>query len=114
MLIDGRRLVRRCDREETVMRHLKSRLLGVVLILIFGGLIYYNWNQLMNEGRYSLKLAAFGPVGVVGGLFVLLFPGKGGKPETTRDKIIALAVLGVGLVVGLFNWYLMDPGFFGR
>ena len=68
----------------------------------------------MSEGQYSLKLAAFGPVGVVGGLFILLFPGKSGKPETTREKIIAVLVFGVGLVAGLINWYLMDPGFFGR
>lgn len=96
------------------MRHLKARLLAVVIILIFAGLMYYNWRQLAEEGRYSLKLAAFGPVGVVGGLFLLLFPGKGGKPETTRDKVVALLVFGVGLAAGLLNWYLMDPGFFGR
>lgn len=96
------------------MRHLKARLLGVVLILVFAGLIYYNWTQLTSEGHYSLKLAAFGPVGVVGGLFVLLFPEKAGKPESTRDKIIVLLVFGVGVIAGLFNWYLMDPGFFGR
>ena len=96
------------------MRHLKARLLGVVLILVCAGLIYYNWHQLNSEGSYSLKLAAFGPVGVVGGFFLLLFPGKGGKPETGGDKIIALLVLGVGLAAGLLNWYLMDPGFFGR
>lgn len=96
------------------MRHLKARLLAIVIILVFAGLIYYNWHQLTSEGRYSLKLAAFGPLGVVGGLFLLLFPGKGGKPETTRDKIIALLVFGVGLAAGLINWYLMDPGFFGR
>lgn len=96
------------------MRHLKMRLLGVVLIIVFAGMIYYNWHQLTSEGSYSLKLAAFGPVGVVGGLFVLLFPGKGGKLATTRDKIIVLLVFGVGLAAGLLNWYLMDPGFFGR
>ncbi|MDT5159515.1 MAG: hypothetical protein QOC61_2281 [Acidobacteriota bacterium] len=96
------------------MRHLKTRLLGVLLIVIFAGLIWYNWHQLTNEGRYSLKLAAFGPVGVLGGFFVLLFPGKAGKPETTRDKIIVLLVFGIGVVAGLFNWYLMDPDFFGR
>lgn len=96
------------------MRHLKARLLGVVLILFFVGLTYYNWRQLMSEGNYSLKMAAFGPVGVVGGLFLLLFPAKGGKPETTGDKIIVLVVFGVGLAAGLLNWYLMDPGFFGR
>ena len=96
------------------MRHLKTRLLGLALILLFAGLTYYNWNQLHGGGRYSLKMAAFGPVGVVGGLFLLLFPGKGGKPETTRDKVIVLLVFGVGVLAGLLNWYLMDPGFFGR
>jgi hypothetical protein len=96
------------------MQHLKVRLMAVVIILGCVGLTYYNWQQLKNEGRYSLKLAAFGPVGVVGGLFLLLFPGKGGKPETTRDKLVALLVFGAGLAAGLYNWYLMDPGFFGR
>jgi NhaP-type Na+/H+ or K+/H+ antiporter len=96
------------------MRHLKARLLGVILIIVFVGMIYYNWHQLSSEGSYSMKLASFGPVGVVGGLFVLLFPGRSGKPETTRDKIIVLVVFGVGLAAGLVNWYLMDPGFFGR
>jgi NhaP-type Na+/H+ or K+/H+ antiporter len=95
------------------MNHLKARLLAVVIILIFGGLLYYNWRQLTSAGSYSMKLAAFGPVGVVGGFFMLLFPGKAGKPETTKDKIIVLLVFGVGLVLGLGNWYLMDPGFFG-
>jgi hypothetical protein len=95
------------------MHHLKARLLGVALILTFAGLTYYNWQQLHAEGRYSQKLAAFGPVGVVGGLFLLLFPGKGGRPETARDKVVALVVFGAGVLAGLYNWYLMDPGFFG-
>ena len=96
------------------MNHLKSRLLALAIIAVFAGLIYFNWHQLRAEGSYSMKLAAFGPVGVVGGLFLLLFPGKGGRPETARDKVIALLVFGVGLLAGLYNWYLMDPGFFGR
>ena len=96
------------------MNHLKARLLGLVIIAVFAGLTYYNWHQLNTEGKYSLKLAAFGPVGIVGGLFLLLFPSKGGKPETTRDKVVALLVFAVGLLAGLYNWYLMDPGFFGR
>jgi len=95
------------------MLHLKMRLLGVFLVLLFAGMTYYNWQQLHGEGRYSLKMAAFGPVGVVGGLFVLLFPSKGGKPETTADKILVLLVFVVGVAAGLVNWYLMDAGFFG-
>lgn len=76
------------------MRHSKARLLGIVLILVFAGLIYDNWNDLASEGRYSLKLAAFGPVGVVGGLFVLLFPSKSGRPETTDAGRSVLRVVG--------------------
>ncbi len=96
------------------MRHLKARLLGAALILLFAFLTWHNWQQLYGEGRYSTKLAAFGPVGVVGGLFLLLFPGMGGKPETAREKVVVLLVFVVGLAAGLLNWYLMDPGFFGR
>ena len=96
------------------MSHLKSRLLGVLLVALFAGLTYHNWSQLHAEGQYSLKMAAFGPVGVVGGLFLLLFPARAGRPETTRDKIIVLLVFGVGVLAGLLNWYLMDPGFFRR
>ena len=96
------------------MGHLKTRLLALAIIAVFAGLVYFNWHELRTEGQYSLKLAAFGPVGVVGGLFLLLFPGKGGRPETARDKVVALLVFGAGLAAGLYNWYLMDPGFFGR
>ena len=96
------------------MRHLKTRLLAIVIIGVFAALTYYNWHQLTTDGSYSSKLAAFGPVGVVEGLFLLLFPDKSGKPDTTRDKVIVLLVFGVGLAAGLLNWYLMDPGFFGR
>ena len=96
------------------MAHIKGRLFGIVLILLFGWMMYYNWHQLETEGTYSLKMAGFGPLGVIGGLFVLLFPGKAGKPETTKDKLVVMLVFVVGLAAGLVNWYLMDPGFFGR
>lgn len=96
------------------MGQLKIRLFAVGLIVLFAGLTYYNWHQLASEGQYSLKMATFGPVGVVGGIFLLLFPSKIGKPETTSDKVIVLGVLGIGLVAGIVNWYLMDPGYFGK
>jgi len=96
------------------MRNLKVRLFALVLILLFAGLIYYNWHQLQSEGKYSLKMAAFAPVGAVGACFLLFFPAKAGKPQTLADKLIVLAVFVVGLVAGLINWYLMDPAFFSR
>ena len=96
------------------MRHIKARIFALVLILLSVGLIYLGWYQLRTEGRYSMKLAAFSPAGGVGGFFLLIFPSKAGKPTTTREKIIVLVVMGIGLFAGLVNWYLMDPGFFGR
>ena len=96
------------------MQNLKVRLFALVLILLFAGMVYYSWYQLHSEGKYSMKLAAFGPVGIVGGLFLLLFPSKVGKPQTLFDKLLVLGVFVVGLAAGLVNWYLMDPGFFGR
>ena len=96
------------------MNHLKARLFAIVLILVSVGLIYYNWQQLFVEQKYSMKLAAFAPVCVIGGLYLLFFPTKFGKPETTLDKILVMGVFVVGLLAGLVNWYLMDPGFFGR
>lgn len=93
---------------------MKARLFALVLILVCAGLTWYGWHQLTTEGRYPLKVAAFAPVGIVGGLFLLFFPSKVGKPETTKDKVIVMLVFGIGLIAGLLNWYLMDPGFFGR
>jgi len=103
-----------CDSPLQKMLNLKVRLCALVLILLFTGMTYYNWHQLHSEGKYSLKMAAFGPVGIVGGLFLLVFPAKVGKPKTLADKLIVLGVLIVGLAAGLVNWYLMDPGYFGR
>ena len=96
------------------MQHIKARLLGLVLIVVSIGLIYVNWREVLNEGTYSIKLAAFGPVIGIGGLFLLLFPTRAGKPTTTAEKITVLIVFAIGLVAGLINWYLMDPGYFGR
>ena len=93
--------------------YIKQRLFAVVLILGFAALTYHNWHQLWQENKYSLKLAAFGPVGIVGGLFLLLFPTMIGKPNTTQEKIIVMVVFVIGLAAGLINWFLMDPGFFG-
>jgi hypothetical protein len=96
------------------MHHFKARIFALVLIIVSVGLIYINWHQLLQEGRYSTKMAAFGPVIGIGGVYLLLFPSMGGKPTTAKEKIIVLMVLGIGLAAGLINWYLMDPGFFGQ
>jgi hypothetical protein len=93
--------------------HLKARLLALILILMSVGMIYFNWHELLKEGQYYMKVAAFAPVIGVGGIFLLIFPTMSGKPKTAKEKIIVLAVMGIGLIAGVINVYLMDPGFFG-
>jgi len=93
---------------------IKTRLLAVILIVVFAGLTYLGWHELLTSGSYHLKLAAFAPVGIVGGFFILVFPTKAGKPQTTGDKLLVLVVFAAGVLAGLVNWYLMDPGFFRR
>ena len=93
--------------------YIKQRLFALLLIAVCGAMIYYGWYRLQTEGVYSLKMAAFAPLGVVGGIFLLLFPTLSGKPNTGKEKVIVFAVFAIGIVAGLLNWYLMDPGFFG-
>ncbi len=92
------------------MATLKVRLFALLLILGGCGFVYYNWYLLRHEGRYYLKQTVFSPLIVVGGFYLLLFPTRIGKPETTREKIMAMSVLALGAGLGLVNWYLMSSG----
>ncbi len=96
------------------MNDLKTRLFGIVIFAVFSVLVYYNWTQAAAGGQYSPKLAAFGPLGLIGGLFIILFPSKVGKPETLMGKIVIFSLFIVSMALGLLNWYWIDPGFFGR
>ena len=95
------------------MSYVKQRIIAILLILFSAAMIWYGWYRLREEGVYSLKMATFAPLGVVGGLFLLFFPSLGGKPTTTKQKVIVFVVFAIGIVAGLVNWFLMDPGFFG-
>ena len=92
---------------------IKQRLFALVLIAVCAGMIYYGWYLLRTEGVYYMKMATFSPLGVVGGIFLLLFPTMGGKPNSTKQKVMVFAVFAIGILAGLLNWFLMDPGFFG-
>jgi len=95
------------------MRHIKQRLLAILLILGSIAMIYYGWYKLREDGVYYLKMATFAPLLGVGGIFLLFFPSLGGKPNTTKEKVIVFVVFAIGILAGLINWFLMDPGFFG-
>jgi hypothetical protein len=95
------------------MHYLKQRILAVLLVLGSIAMIYYDWYRLRTDGVYYQKMAAFAPLLGVGGIFLLFFPSLGGKPNSTKQRVIVLVVFAVGIIAGLVNWFLMDPGFFG-
>ncbi len=95
------------------MQSIKGRLFGLLISLVSAGLTWYNWQQLLKHESFSLKIAAFGPVGVIGGLFLMIFPQFSGVPQGTKERVIVLVVFGIGLIAGLINLYLMDPAMFG-
>lgn len=91
---------------------LKQRIFAVLMTLISSAILYWTWYDARHNGGYYLKAATFAPVGITFGLFLFVFPQYGGKPKTTRERIITLSVFALGLVFGLYNWYLIDPGNF--
>ncbi|MEO7253062.1 MAG: hypothetical protein ABIZ64_02360 [Casimicrobium sp.] len=94
------------------MNHIKPRLLFLGLLIVSIILVFSNWHQLLMTHKYSMKVAAFAPLCGVGGLFLMAFPTMAGKPHTVKEKTLVTIVLVIGLIAGLANWYLMDPGFF--
>ena len=94
------------------MNHIKPRLLFLGLLIVSIVLVYYNWQQLFVSHKYSMKVAAFAPLCGVGGLFLMAFPTMAGKPHTIKEKTLVTLVFVIGMLAGLVNWYLMEPGFF--
>lgn len=85
------------------------RLFGLGAAAVSAGLIYFNWQQLLEEHTYSFRIAGLAPIGVIMGLYILFFPTKIGRPETTLDKLLVILVVLIGAAAGAYNWYMMDP-----
>ena len=91
---------------------LKQRISALILALVSAGILLETRFEAQHGDRYFLKAAAFTPLGIVGGIFLIFFPQFFGKPETTREKLVALAIFAVGLAFGLVNWYSIDQQVF--
>ena len=94
------------------MLYLKQRIFAAGVTLVSALILYLTWHDAANSGGYYLKMAIFGPAGIIGGIFLFLFPQFSGKPETPGAKLITLAVFGIGILCGIYNWYLIDPNNF--
>ncbi len=91
---------------------IKQRISAVIITLISIAILYRTHYDALHSNSYYLKAAAFAPLGIVAGIFLVFFPQFSGKPETTREKAVVLTVFFVGVLFGLYNWYLIDPQVF--
>ena len=93
------------------MNTIPMRLFGLAVALLSFGGIYYNWHIALNEQRYMLKLAFIAPMGLLAGLFVMIFPHLSGKPEGGKMKLGVWIGFAVCAAAGALNWYLLSGGF---
>ena len=94
------------------MTYLKQRLFALIIAFLGAALLYHSHYDVRHSGSYNLKETAFAPFLIVAGIFLLVFPQYFGKPETNCEKAVVLGVFGIGMLLGLYNWYLIDPTMF--
>jgi hypothetical protein len=87
-----------------------GRLVGLLMIAI--GIVgwWYNWHLLATEGHFYIKLSLLGPLGVSGGILMLVRPEWAGplRSDSKRAHKMALfAVIGfMGIASGI-DMYLL-------
>jgi len=96
------------------MNHLKARIFALLLISCLRGFDLLQLASTAAAGKLFIQVGRVRTIGVVGGFFLLMFPGRGGKPLPQKSGCWCCLVFVIGLIAGLINVYLMDPGMFGK
>jgi hypothetical protein len=91
---------------------IKQRIFALILALAATAIFLQTRFEAQRDGRYFLKAAAFAPLGIVTGIFLVFFPKYFSKQETVREKAVVMTIFAVGILLGLYNWYSIDPSIF--
>ncbi|MBZ5609007.1 MAG: hypothetical protein LAP38_12165 [Acidobacteriia bacterium] len=87
-----------------------GRLAGLVMIAIGVAAWWYNWHLASTAGEFYIKLCLLGPLGVFGGILVLLRPDWVGpvRSDSTRGhKFALIAVIGLMAIASGIDFYLL-------
>lgn len=98
-------------RSSSAANPIRTRLLGGLFIVLGLAAWWYEWHMLMTEGRYSIRLGVFAPLGVFGGLLMIFYPEAAGpmRPDTPKpQKVATLVTLALFAVASGINMYLME------
>jgi hypothetical protein len=88
------------------MDHSKARVFALLLIAVSVAMIYINWRHRLEDHTYSMKMAAFGPVIGIGGIFLWRAEFSGGFP--VHRRMLSKVTLASGATRARFcnEWFL--------
>jgi hypothetical protein len=87
-----------------------ARWLGLLMIAAGFAGWWYNWHLATTEGYFYIKLCVFGPLGLAGGILMLVNPDWAGplRSDSTRAHKAALfTVIGFMLAASGIDMYLL-------
>jgi hypothetical protein len=88
-----------------------ARLFGLAMILAGIGGWFYNHHLAATEGEFYVRLCVFSPLGVLGGLLMLLRPEWSGPPKKDSpraQKVSLFAILGIMTVFSGLDLYSLN------
>lgn len=92
-------------------RLVRIRLFGLLMIAIGLAGRWYNWHLATTADHFYIKATLLGPLGVFGGLLLLIRPdwaGPGRKDSTPAHKAALIAVIALMAVGGGIDFYLLQ------
>ncbi len=91
---------------------LRGRLFGVLMIIVGLAGWWCNWHLAKTEGHFYIKLCILGPLGLFGGLLVMVRPdwmGPLGKGATRAHKTAVIGLIAVIAVVSGIDYLPAGP-----
>ncbi len=88
----------------------RTRLIGLLMIAVGIAAWWYNWHLATTEGSFYFKLSLMGPLGVFGGILMLIRPEWTGglkSDSTTAHKLALFAMIGLMIVTSGIDMYLL-------
>jgi hypothetical protein len=94
-------------RVSPLLRFLTTRPGAALFLLLFIALGIYNWHGLIYRRYYYPRTAFLTPLGILTFMVLTISPGFVNRPRDRKYSIQIWLLLGVGLMLGALNYYLM-------
>lgn len=108
---DYQRLIWQC-RQQPLKRNLfPARMFGLLMMAVGAAAWWYNWHLAVTQGQFYIKSCILGPLGVFGGLLMLIRPDWAGpwrRESAPARKFAMIAVMGLAALASGADFYLLN------